>query len=510
MARVPGPTLQDLATLGDRFTDVVLNVAKTTLRSAARELTSSPTPDDIGKMPTWWVEHVDVTLMPALAESFWHGVNVVHAGVAHSAQALTVSPVLTAAGIELFPDDNPGPATPEGLPPHAALIPRVPNQVAEVSLELQRNHLVGIGDELWANARTELIAGVHAGEGVAKLQERVRGSLDVSAPRAGVVARTEVNGAVNAGSLAEMREIGLPATKEWIATAGARTRASHHVVDGQKVPLDGTFLVGGHHLDRPHDPGAPAGEVINCRCTLGYEVVDDDLRALVGPPETLVPPATLTTSSLTEQQMAALDPASKKSEVAIRKELEKTQGGRNVLSLIKRFTETRGGVVNMRKQVAAYLEGDPPLSAAVRRRVEDFVQAVNHYPEDQVPQLYRGFGVKPDPTVDVNAWFDAFEERYATGRPLDLNMSSFTSSERKAEGFMRSPNGTSFPKGIVQVKVVVEGPIHALPVERLSKFASEKEWIAGGQFKITRLEKPEGKRGYYVIHVRQVDVLGSG
>jgi hypothetical protein len=506
VARVPGPSLTDLADLGDRYADIVTEAGRAVLTQATRRLQVPASADDVAWIRTRWQAYVDDALLPALAESLWHGVNVVHRSLAEHVTALT-------AAATPQPDDLPdlvaevtGPDAPADLPPLADAIPRVTNPAAETYLATRRNALVGIGDDLWGHARTALLTGMQAGEGVSTLRQRVLGSLEVSAPRAQAIARTEVNGAANVGSIMQMRATGLPATKEWLATPGPRTRKDHARANGQVVDLDAKFNVGGHMLDGPHDQLGPASEVVNCRCTLVYDVGGDDLQKLVEPTETLVPAAT---SSLTPAQEAILHPDAKRTEAAIRKELGSTPAGKNVLDQIKRFTETRGGVTTMRKQVASYLNGET-LSPAVRQRVEDFVNAVNSYPTEQVPQLFRGFGIKPDPLVDINTWFNNFEARYAAGQRMDLNMSSFTSSERKAEGFMRSPNGTSFPKGTVHVKIVVDGDIHALPVERLNKFAPEKEWIAGGQFEVTALEPPAGKRTWYVIHVRQLNVLRRG
>lgn len=87
------------------------------------------------------------------------------------------------------------------------------------------------------------------------------------------IARTEAHGAVNAGALAAARQsqaaTGDRYWKRWLATDDVRTRASHRVADGQTVPLDEKFRVGGFLLDFPGDPITIAPhEVVNCRCTI--------------------------------------------------------------------------------------------------------------------------------------------------------------------------------------------------------------------------------------------------
>ncbi len=98
--------------------------------------------------------------------------------------------------------------------------------------------------------------------------------------RALAVARTEMNAASNLASLAVVRagnyealragEAPLFTHKRWVAALDGRTRPSHAAANGQRVPVDGVFLVGSARLDAPHDPTGPAEEIVNCRCTLTY------------------------------------------------------------------------------------------------------------------------------------------------------------------------------------------------------------------------------------------------
>lgn len=84
------------------------------------------------------------------------------------------------------------------------------------------------------------------------------------------IARTELIGAVNASSLAQVQGATTISFKFWMATADGRTRDSHAEADGQTVPTDAAFEVGGARLEYPGDSSGPAEEVVNCRCTLGY------------------------------------------------------------------------------------------------------------------------------------------------------------------------------------------------------------------------------------------------
>jgi len=102
--------------------------------------------------------------------------------------------------------------------------------------------------------------------------------------RAEMIARTETGKAANYGSMIGTAATGLVTMKEWIATRDARTRRvppdsfDHFHMDGIKVAYDEKFNVktkygGFEQMLHPCDPSGSAGDVINCRCTLGYEAV---------------------------------------------------------------------------------------------------------------------------------------------------------------------------------------------------------------------------------------------
>ena len=101
--------------------------------------------------------------------------------------------------------------------------------------------------------------------------------------RAELIARTETARAANIGSMVGAMSTGLVTNKEWIAAKDARTRRmprdanDHYHMDGVQVAMDQMFVVPAKtYIDNmlhPGDPLAHAGNVCNCRCTLGYEAV---------------------------------------------------------------------------------------------------------------------------------------------------------------------------------------------------------------------------------------------
>ena len=115
--------------------------------------------------------------------------------------------------------------------------------------------------------------------------------------RAELIARTETGRAANIGSVVGAVSTGLVTVKEWISTQDSRTRriprdqTDHLHLDGVTIPLDAKFeVIGTKYIDlmlHPCDSTAHAGNVCNCRCTLGYEAQRDasgNLKTLINNP----------------------------------------------------------------------------------------------------------------------------------------------------------------------------------------------------------------------------------
>lgn len=115
--------------------------------------------------------------------------------------------------------------------------------------------------------------GVGPREAARLLRKRWEG---VSKARAERIARTELLGASNRGSLMGAdtlsRDLGLTMKKTWLA-AFVNTRESHAAAHGQTVALDASFDVGGASMRYPGDQIAPPAETCNCMCTMTYEVL---------------------------------------------------------------------------------------------------------------------------------------------------------------------------------------------------------------------------------------------
>ncbi|MDX2648516.1 phage minor head protein [Streptomyces sp. PA03-1a] len=143
-------------------------------------------------------------------------------------------------------------------------------------VETTEHLLRAVGERLSDVATRELSEGVEAGETIDQLRARLRVAFAREGAQLGDareerIARTEAGRAWNTATLAAAREVtgpDRPIVKQWITRRDSRVRESHEDVNGQIRLVDETFTVSGIEMDSPHDPTAPASEVVNCRCVL--------------------------------------------------------------------------------------------------------------------------------------------------------------------------------------------------------------------------------------------------
>jgi len=127
---------------------------------------------------------------------------------------------------------------------------------------------VRVNETTWQALKASLIEGLLANENISELSSRVKevmGDRIRSTPE--TIARTEVNGAQNGGTLLAWEQSGQVASKVWIAALDERTRETHLAAHGQVVPLTADFQVGAGMGPHPGAIGLPE-EDINCRCTM--------------------------------------------------------------------------------------------------------------------------------------------------------------------------------------------------------------------------------------------------
>lgn len=151
------------------------------------------------------------------------------------------------------------------------------------------NRVSGMPESVYREMVQALAKAVKDGMNPQDRAALVREFLDLDDPaqyerwrrRAQTIARTETNSLINAADLQagrmEQQLTGEEMHKAWVCTLDRRTRDSHFKADGQRVPLEGKFTIGGHECDHPGDQHLPAHESINCRCTTVLLEADEPL-----------------------------------------------------------------------------------------------------------------------------------------------------------------------------------------------------------------------------------------
>lgn len=144
-------------------------------------------------------------------------------------------------------------------------------------LEHSGQHITYIAETTRENVNRIVGASYREGLSIPATAKAIRqGMTEASVKRSVLIARTEMVGAVNGGSLAATRIVqdatGVKYEKQWLTAAGAKHPRHHRYVglNGQTTSLDGYFDVGGYELQYPGDSDGPPREVCNCRCALGY------------------------------------------------------------------------------------------------------------------------------------------------------------------------------------------------------------------------------------------------
>lgn len=144
-----------------------------------------------------------------------------------------------------------------------------------VGQELIRRRITDVAETTRSQIVSAVARGYADGLGQNEIARTIRPLVpQMAGYRARMIARTETHGAANYGSTAAADETGLRLQKEWIAAADERTRETHALADGQVVGKDEAFDIGSASGMYPGDPSLPAEESINCRCCIGYIVVD--------------------------------------------------------------------------------------------------------------------------------------------------------------------------------------------------------------------------------------------
>ena len=135
------------------------------------------------------------------------------------------------------------------------------NPEVQQALESRLTQIKGINETLRGRLREQLRRGFALGETTDQIAERIRGEFRTQLYRARTIARTEINAAANdSRSLQAKKTFGNKFDKEWIDSNDLLVRPSHNI-GGERVSADKRYSNG---MWRPHDPSAPANELVNC------------------------------------------------------------------------------------------------------------------------------------------------------------------------------------------------------------------------------------------------------
>lgn len=143
--------------------------------------------------------------------------------------------------------------------------------------------LAYINDTTKTHLRAAIAAEVDKGGSIGDMVQAVIKAVDevyaLRISQALMIARTETAGAFNFATMEGWDQTGEVEGKVWLTAEDDRVRDSHAEADGQEVPLDQPFDVGGSQMDYPGDPSGPPEEVINCRCSMDAVLMKRSARA---------------------------------------------------------------------------------------------------------------------------------------------------------------------------------------------------------------------------------------
>ena len=189
--------------------------------------------------------------------------------------------------IELYKTVGPLWAAKTGLHRIKEIKSRMPMGFSERIVELMRQYygidLLNDAELITAHTR-EVIEGIlseaaQTGWSIDEIMSRINANTELGIIRARRIARTETVTAANGASIINAKETGIPMRKIWLSVNDHRTRHSHVMVDDAVAPLNEPFNVNGTLMMQPgvrmqtNGLKVPAKEVVNCRCTMGFEVI---------------------------------------------------------------------------------------------------------------------------------------------------------------------------------------------------------------------------------------------
>ncbi len=141
--------------------------------------------------------------------------------------------------------------------------------------EYSSDYLGNMFGDAWHQVKGEISLGIVGGKTPQEVAKAIGENMDSGrfrniARRAETITQTEMGTVFSVATQKRMEQAaekveGLE--KEWKHVGHPMVpRLSHLAADGQHVPVDKPFVIGGVKMMFPRDPGAPIGEIIHCGC----------------------------------------------------------------------------------------------------------------------------------------------------------------------------------------------------------------------------------------------------
>jgi hypothetical protein len=152
----------------------------------------------------------------------------------------------------------------------AAILPEVDTRQLLAIRSFMTDRLRDVPAELVRKINAELAFTLIGTKSSSQTVSAVEAIIEGGRGRATTIVRTEMGRAFSMATQerqSQAAEVLPQLKKQWRRSGKVHSRKSHDLADGQIVPVDQPFIVGGVEIMFPRDPAAPAAETINCGCT---------------------------------------------------------------------------------------------------------------------------------------------------------------------------------------------------------------------------------------------------
>ncbi|MDD5348448.1 MAG: hypothetical protein PHT59_07535 [Candidatus Omnitrophica bacterium] len=147
--------------------------------------------------------------------------------------------------------------------------------VLDTLKEYSNGYLENLYQDAWYKIKGELTLGIVGNKTPQEVARAIGETIDKGrfaniAARAETIAQTEMGRVFSEATQLRMEQVAenVPGIeKQWIhAGHPKQARPTHVAANGQHVPVNEPFMIGGIPMMFPRDPAAPIAETINCGC----------------------------------------------------------------------------------------------------------------------------------------------------------------------------------------------------------------------------------------------------